>query len=95
VRHKGFSFIDVLQPCVTFNNRYADYNELAKPMAEGPLSFDDALALARIRETLPTGIFYRAERGSAEELLTGGRNPVRDSACRADRLAAVRKLLES
>ncbi len=94
VRHNGFSFIDVLQPCVTFNNRYTEYNELAKPMAGGPLSFDDALALARIRETLPTGILYRAERGSSEELLTRGRNPVRDSACRADRLAAVRKLLE-
>ncbi len=95
VRHKGFSFIDVLQPCVTFNNRYDEYNELTKPMDAEPLPFDDALALARVRETLPTGIFYRTERDSAEELLTRGRNPVRDSACRADRLAAVRKLLGS
>lgn len=93
VTHKGFSFIDVLQPCVTFNNRYAEYNELAKPMAGEPRSFDEAVALARVHETLPTGVFYRADRGSAEELLTRGRNPVRDYACRADRLEAVRKLL--
>jgi len=93
VQHRGFAFINVLQPCVTFNNRYAEYNELAKPMEAEPLSFEDALALARVRETLPTGILYRVERGSAEELLTRGRNPVRDSACRADRLEAVQKLL--
>jgi len=93
VRHRGFSFIDVLQPCVTFNNRYSEYNELAKPMTESPLPFDEALALARVRETLPLGVFYRGERGSAEELLARGRNPVVDHGCREDRLAAVRKLL--
>lgn len=93
VRHNGFAFIDVLQPCVTFNNRYEEYNELVQPLHEGPLGFDEALALARVREPLSTGLFFRAERGSSEELLTRGRNPVRDHACRADRLAAVRKLL--
>jgi 2-oxoglutarate ferredoxin oxidoreductase subunit beta len=93
VRHNGFAFIDVLQPCVTFNNRYEEYNKLAKPMGSGPLPFDQALALSREHETLPTGVLFREERASAEELLTRGRNPVRDHECRDERVAAVRKLL--
>ncbi len=93
VRHEGFAFIDVLQPCVTFNDRYEEYNELARPLGDSRLSFDEALALARMKETLHTGVFHRTKRGAAETLLTRGRNPVRDHPSRADRLAAIRALL--
>ncbi|MFH1502818.1 MAG: thiamine pyrophosphate-dependent enzyme [Candidatus Eisenbacteria bacterium] len=91
--HDGFSFVQVLQPSVTFTNRFAEYNESVKPLEGGPLSFDDALAQARRTDVLPAGIYYRAEKTPYERELLGDRNPVRDRLGRDERLAAVHRLI--
>jgi 2-oxoglutarate ferredoxin oxidoreductase subunit beta len=91
--HNGFSFVQVLQPSVTFTNRFQEYNETVAPLEGGPLSFDDALALARRTDVLSSGIYYRSEKTPYERELLGDRNPVRDRAPRADRLAVVREVL--
>jgi len=93
VEHRGFAFIDVLQPCVTFNNTYELYGRLTEPLEGGPRSFDDALALARRSDRLPLGIFYRSEKPTHEEALSAGRNPVLEHPAREERLAAVARLL--
>lgn len=71
VRHRGFGFLDVLQPCVSFNrvNTWDWYRERVRPVEPGhdPADLDAAFRLAlewpgASDERIPTGIFYRAER---------------------------------
>jgi len=73
IKHKGFSFIDVLQPCITFNkiDTYSYYREKIYSLKEikGYDRSDMEMALARSSETerIPTGIFYRVKRPVYEE----------------------------
>ena len=68
VLHKGFAFIDVLQPCVTFNNTWKLYKEKVYKL-EKPVSFEEAMRLAYAQDGIPTGVFYREERSTYEELM--------------------------
>jgi 2-oxoglutarate ferredoxin oxidoreductase subunit beta len=56
ILHKGFSFVDALQVCATFNNLYSAYNENVKEVeAVDPASFDEAL------ETIKSWNYYDSE----------------------------------
>jgi 2-oxoglutarate ferredoxin oxidoreductase subunit beta len=66
ILHRGFAFVDVLQPCVTFNNTWKLYREKVYKLEE-PASFDEALQLAYTQDGIPIGIFYREERSTYEE----------------------------
>ncbi len=73
VRHRGFSLVDVLQVCVTFNNLYAAYNESVYEIeGHDPSDYGAAAALAGewgygTGGRIPLGIFYRVERPSFEQ----------------------------
>lgn len=95
IEHDGFSFVQVLQPSVTFTNRFAEYNDTVKELEGEPRGFDEALALARKTDVLPAGIYYRVEKAPYERELLGEWNPVRDRKGRADRLDMVRSLLRA
>jgi 2-oxoglutarate ferredoxin oxidoreductase subunit beta len=79
IRHKGFSFIDVLQPCVTFFNTYEFYRKHCYKLEEAghdPSDFNSALEKAREWDyntdegaSIPIGIFYRVEKPTYEERL--------------------------
>jgi len=81
-KHKGFSFIEVLQPCVTFFNSYQFYNEKVYEMKDHG-SNSKKEALNKIKEwnynnedsKIPIGIFYRIQKPSYEKELLGGLNP--------------------
>ena len=64
--YKGFSLIDILQPCVSFNkvNTQAWYKErIYQPDNIDTEDFGSALKLAReFGETIPIGIFYQKEK---------------------------------
>lgn len=68
IQHKGFSFVDILQPCVTFNkvNTYQYYNERVYDLAEGQhdaSNFDAAFTKAREwGQKIPLGLFYQDAR---------------------------------
>lgn len=67
VEHKGFSLIDIMSPCISFNkvHTYAWFKQRIRPIGpdHDPTSFDAALALARHgEEEIPTGVYYKAER---------------------------------
>lgn len=70
VRHKGFSLIDILQPCVSFNhtNTFKWYKDRAYDAAkEGhtPDSFEQAMKKAREwGDRIPLGILFRQEKPS-------------------------------
>ena len=73
IKHRGFSFIDVLQPCVTFNriNTYDYYREKVYRI-ENEKNYDrtdmeQALKRSLEEEKLPTGIFYQIQRPIYED----------------------------
>jgi len=67
IDHRGFSLVDILQPCVSFNrvNTYQWYKERCKPL---PSSYDPTDWEAAIRRSqqwgdeIPVGVIYRNER---------------------------------
>ena len=89
VLHRGFAFIDVLQPCVTFNDTYKEYNAKIEDATHDPADRDAALAVARQRDRLPLGVIYEAQKPVFHKELLGDRNPVRDRLPRAERLERV------
>ena len=93
VHHEGFSFIDVLQPCVTFNNTYELYNERVRILQEVPATYEEAIKEARKRDTLPIGIFHRRSTPVYHRELYGDWNPVTNSHTREQRWERVRDLL--
>lgn len=72
IAHRGFSLIDILQPCVSFNkvNTFAWYKSRCREL---PPEYDPADWTAAIQkaeewgETIPVGIIYRNPRPPFEE----------------------------
>ncbi len=76
IEHRGFSLIDILQPCVSFNHRntFQWYRErVYKLEDEGYDPGDKLAAFARAQEwgdRIPTGVIYRKERPVYEKQLS-------------------------
>ncbi|MBX5464481.1 MAG: 2-oxoacid:ferredoxin oxidoreductase subunit beta [Clostridia bacterium] len=78
IRHKGFSFVNAISPCVTFNriNTYDFYRKSLVDLEQDPeyRANDRAWALRKLLETdeLVTGVVYRDDETlSLEERLPG------------------------
>jgi 2-oxoglutarate ferredoxin oxidoreductase subunit beta len=77
IKHKGFSLIDVLQPCVTFNqlNTYKWYNKRIYDVSAEP-GFNPENMIASFEKSLewgdriPIGIIHKSKRPSYEEQLS-------------------------
>lgn len=72
ILHKGFSFVDVLQPCITFHNTIEFFREHTYKI-EGPFDFKTALEKAlewdytlRTDAKIPIGVFYSVEKPTYE-----------------------------
>lgn len=68
IEHRGFSLIDVLQPCVTFNkvNTYQWYQQRVYKLEQDPNynPADRAMAFAKAEEwgeKIPVGVYYKKE----------------------------------
>jgi 2-oxoglutarate ferredoxin oxidoreductase subunit beta len=78
IRHKGFSFVQVLSPCLTYNKGtgYDFFKERVRELPPDHRSDDliNALRLATDVETLYQGLFFQAERPEyTESLVRAGR----------------------
>jgi len=67
IAYQGFSLIDVLQPCISFNkvNTYKWYKDRCReiPVGHDPKNWDLAMKLAvRWDEEIPVGVIYRNDR---------------------------------
>lgn len=69
IRHKGFSFVEVLQPCVSYNNTYQLYNEHTAFLDALPSDIEHARALAKDHEKQYLGIFHNETRAVYHELI--------------------------
>jgi 2-oxoglutarate ferredoxin oxidoreductase subunit beta len=73
ISHKGFAFIDILQPCPTFNkkNTYAWYRERVYKLDEASYNPGDKMAAFEKSQEwgdrIPIGVIYRKEAASFEE----------------------------
>lgn len=81
IDHKGFSFIDVLQPCVSFFNNYQFYSERVYRLEDekhDSKNYMEALIKAKIwdysseNKRIPIGIFYQKTSSSFEESVLKG-----------------------
>jgi 2-oxoglutarate ferredoxin oxidoreductase subunit beta len=74
IQHSGFAFVDAFSPCVTYNklNTFDWFRQrVYKLESAGHDPSDIGQAFARAQEwgdKLPTGLFYRTERPTYEEL---------------------------
>jgi 2-oxoglutarate ferredoxin oxidoreductase subunit beta len=94
ITHKGFSFIDVLQVCVTFFNMYEYYNKKVYELEDDDFQNYDG-ALRKIREwdynsdaPIALGTFYRKEIPTFEERFLKYETKV------ADRDLKIKEILE-
>ena len=68
IQHKGFSIIDILQPCVSFNPKdiYQWYKQRVNPLDDSqhdPEDYEKALMMAtRDESKIPIGIFFKKEK---------------------------------
>ncbi len=77
IRHPGFSLVDVLQPCVSFNrvNTWEWYQERCEPLPEQYDPTDGKAAMETAQqwgETIPLGVIYRNTRPSFTERIGQG-----------------------
>jgi 2-oxoglutarate ferredoxin oxidoreductase subunit beta len=82
IEHKGFSLVDILQPCVSFNHRntFQWYRERVYKVDEEKYDPADLTAAwAKAQEwgdRIPIGIIYQKERETFEELIQIPKTPV-------------------
>ena len=94
ISHEGFSFIEVLQPCVSFNDTYKLYNSLVEVIDNPAKDFDEALNISRKQDKLPIGVIYQIQKPSYHKELYGDWNPVKQRLSKADRISRVQELLK-
>jgi len=78
IHHKGFSFIEVLQPCVTYNNTYQYLNQRIKLLETVPVKEQQARELARSEEETYIGVFRQTDLPVYHDLLYNDTNPCRN-----------------
>jgi 2-oxoglutarate ferredoxin oxidoreductase subunit beta len=93
IEHEGFSFVDVLQPCVSFNNTYQRFNQLVEILDHVPESYDEAMKVAKRTDKLPLGIIYKEDKPVFHNALYGDWNPVTKRISKEERLKKVETLL--
>lgn len=93
VQHEGFSFVDVLQPCVSYYNTYQKYNQLTEILDHIPGNLDEAMAVAKRTDRLPIGIIYKKQKPPFHKELYGDWNPVTKRLPREERTKRVEALL--
>lgn len=94
IEHEGFSFVEVLQPCVSWNNTYDLYNKITEVLDHEPKTFEEAMAIAKRKDKLLIGVIYRVKKPVFHEELYGIHNPITKRFPREKRLEKIGKILQ-
>jgi len=94
VEHEGFSVIDVLQPCVSYNDTYKLYNDLVEILDKPAETYEEARELARTKDRLYIGVIYNVKKPVFHKELYGDWNPVENSLSREERVKRIRNVLK-
>ena len=82
IKHRGFSVVEVMSPCVTYNktNTYAWFKENVFDAAQqpeyDPADRSHAFEVLTTSEKIPLGIIYHQERPTFETMMRLGDDPV-------------------
>jgi 2-oxoglutarate ferredoxin oxidoreductase subunit beta len=94
IMHRGFSFVDTLQVCATYNNLYDFYNKNVQEFeTSDPTNYEEASKIIRSWDynsegMIPIGKFYEIDRPGFEEFYAGHDTEV------IDRDARLKEMLE-
>ena len=98
ILHKGFSFMEVLQVCMTYNNLYESYNKrVYEVKGNDTSSFDEAMKIIRSwsydgpEAPIPLGKFYQVDAPRFDQVFPGFEL---EDLGEADRETRIRKVLE-
>ncbi len=94
ILHKGFSFVEVLQPCVSFNNTYDFYSKNTFFVEGKGESLEEAVNLAEAKEKIPLGIFYDVDKPTYDDELLKGRNLFYESSSKDERKEKIQNFLK-
>lgn len=94
VEHEGFSIVEVLQPCVSFNNTYALYNEATEVLKKTPKSYDEAMRVIKAEDKIPIGVLYQVTRPTYHRELYGDLNPAQERLSKENRRERISQLLQ-
>ncbi len=74
IKHKGFAYVDIIQPCITFHN-FTEYVKDKMYRLNGPFEYKKAMEKAKEWDysdsadaKIPVGIFYEEERPTLSDL---------------------------
>jgi 2-oxoglutarate ferredoxin oxidoreductase subunit beta len=73
ISHRGFSFLQIYSPCVTFYDTYDHYKQVTKPLPETHDPSDKAAAMefAMHPDNLFLGLYYQEERTTYDDAYSG------------------------
>jgi 2-oxoglutarate ferredoxin oxidoreductase subunit beta len=94
IEHEGFSFVEVLQPCVSWNNTYDLYNKITEVLDHEPKTYEEAVSVAKRKDKLLIGVIYRVKKPVFHEELYGIHNPITKRFPREKRLEKIGKILQ-
>ncbi len=94
IEHKGFSFIEVLQPAMPYH-KWEEYRSEIEFIDKEPKTKEEALNVARNLHRFTIGVFYQASRQVYHKGLYEGHNPIINKLSRDARLDKIRKFLKS
>ena len=95
IKHKGFSLVDILQPCISFNhiNTLKWYKERCTELPQGydPYNWSSAMEKSQVwGSEIPVGIIYKNNRSSFEENFSVLKNePLAGSGVNRSKLAEI------
>lgn len=78
IRHKGFSLVEILSPCVTFDKNYtfAWYRRRTFFVKKPFSSVDEAIKGSRTdKKGVPLGVFFQKKRKTFDEIASGRKRP--------------------
>ncbi|HPS38240.1 MAG TPA: thiamine pyrophosphate-dependent enzyme [Candidatus Cloacimonadota bacterium] len=92
IEHRGFSFVEVLQPCISYNNTYQYYNERVRIMESTPTDIYEAMRLSRMDNPVWLGTFLQKSDPCYHEQLAGVATPVKDRMDQEQRLQLLKEM---
>jgi 2-oxoglutarate ferredoxin oxidoreductase subunit beta len=93
VEHEGFSFIDVLQPCVTFHDTFKEYNRMVEVLEQPVQILEEAVRQAKRTDRLPIGVLWQVRKIPYHREILGDANLVRMGLTREERMGKIEAYL--
>lgn len=93
IEHKGFSFIEVLQPAMPYR-KWEEYKDEILYLDNHPSTKEESLQIARKVSRFTIGVIYQETKKTYHNSLYGNLNPVKNSISRKKRLEKISELLK-